>query len=126
MYRVEMCRVLLLLYLILIGLFPLAALAQGSAMGPQAGDRELTLSGTGRSKNSLDAATFGVTGGLGWFYTDPLELGLRQSVNYADVPHNSDNLLNGSSRGFPDYHFVATEPARPFPGASLGATYGPL
>lgn len=109
---------------LLIGLAPVVAMAQGVTVGPQAGDRELTLSGTGGSKSSMDAAHFGILGGLGWFYTDELELGVRQGVNYVDLPSTSDNRLNGSTRGFADYHFAVSERARPFVGASLGYTYG--
>lgn len=109
----------------LIGLAPAIAMAQGGVVhGPQAGDRELTLSGTGSSKSSMDAATFGVSGGLGWFYTDELEFGVRQGMGYADLPGTSDNRWNGNTRGFADYHFVVGERARPFVGVSLGAAYG--
>lgn len=110
---------------LLLGMAPMLAVAQGTpGVGPEAGDRELILSGTGTSANDLDGLGFGVLGGLGWFYTDQLEFGIRQGVNYQDVPNDSDNVWNGSTRGFVDYHFIASERARPFIGGSLGYTYG--
>lgn len=118
-----MIRKLLLGFL--VSMTPLWALAQGtSGIGPEAGDKELVLSGTGSSANDLDKMTFGVLGGLGWYYTRQLEFGVRQGVNYADVPNDSDNLWNGSTRGFVDYHFIVSDRARPFIGANLGGTYG--
>lgn len=108
----------------LIGLAPVAALAQGVVYGPQAGDKELILSGTGSSKSSMDAATFGVTGSLGWYYTDEVEFGVRQGLNYADLPNTTNNRLNGNTRGFIDYNFIVSKRARPFIGASLGGAYG--
>ncbi|MDN5850255.1 MAG: hypothetical protein L0H63_11595 [Nitrococcus sp.] len=110
---------------LLIALLPVLAIAQDRVrIGPEAGDREIILSGTGNSTNDLDGFQFGLLGSLGWFYTDHLELGLRQSANYADVPNTGDNAWNGSTRGFVDYHFIATDRAWPFIGGSLGYTYG--
>ncbi|WP_040663439.1 hypothetical protein [Nitrococcus mobilis] len=109
----------------LISMMPVLALAQGKALiGPEAGDKEFVLSGTGSSQNDLDTLTFGILGGLGWYYNRNLEFGVRQGVNYADVPNDGDNVWNGSTRGFVDWHFIATERARPFIGASLGGVYG--
>lgn len=121
-----------LLLSFLIGVAPVAALAQGGVVyGPQAGDKELTLSGTGSSESSMDKAKFGVNAGYGWFYTDELELGVRQSLNYVDQPNTSSNTLNGSTTGFVDYNFTflrhsdsAMKRAVPFLGAGLGGAYG--
>ncbi|MBE0596426.1 MAG: hypothetical protein IH614_04070, partial [Desulfuromonadales bacterium] len=39
----------------------------------QAGDKEMTLSGTGESDNDLRGNQFGVSVGLGYFFSDVLE-----------------------------------------------------
>lgn len=110
---------------LLIAMTPVLAVAQDTyGAGPEAGDRELILSGTGSSANDLDGINFGLQGQLGWYYTDQLEFGIRQGVNYADVPEDSDNIWNASTRGFADYHFIVSPRARPFVGASLGFAYG--
>ncbi|MDN5869735.1 MAG: hypothetical protein L0H73_03285 [Nitrococcus sp.] len=109
----------------MIAMLPMLAMAQDRVrVGPEAGDREILLSGTGNSTDDLDGFNFGLQGQLGWYYTRHLELGVRQGVNYADVPNTGDNIWNGSTRGFLDYHFIATERAWPFIGGSLGYAYG--
>lgn len=46
----------MLLLFSVIDLLPLTALARGRAMGPQAGDRELSLSGTGNRNTFIQGA----------------------------------------------------------------------
>lgn len=111
------------LLLIALAAVSTPVMAQTGAFGPQTGDRELTLSGTGASDKSGDNATFGVSGELGWYISPQTELGVRQSVNYADLPNTDDNMWNGATRGFADYHF-GNGRLRPFVGASLGGIYG--
>lgn len=91
-------------------------------VGPDAGDREFILAGTGSSDQDLDAVSAGITGELGWYLSEQLEWGIRQTVIYADVPGNND-IWNGSTRGFVDWHFGEAA-LRPFVGASLGYIYG--
>ncbi len=57
--------------------------------------------------------------------TPPLVLGVRQSVNYANIEGESisDDFWNGATRGYLDYHFGVNR-LRPFIGGSLGAIYG--
>ncbi|MCC4264228.1 hypothetical protein LL240_07140 [Oceanimonas baumannii] len=92
------------------------------AIGPSEGDREFTLSGTGKSSKDFDNGSAGVIGDYGWYLTDKTLVGLRQSVNYASV-ENGDDVWNGSTSVFADYHF-GQGAARPFVGASLGGIYG--
>ncbi|WP_240673308.1 hypothetical protein [Chromohalobacter israelensis] len=101
-------------------LFASSAMAQ--EIGPRTGDREFSLSGTGSSSKDFDNGNFGVSGDYGWYLSSRTLVGLRQSVNFADV-EGDDNVWNGSTRGFADYHF-GQGAARPFVGASLGGIYG--
>jgi hypothetical protein len=111
-----------------LGLFPAAAFAQtgySSNVGPTQGDREFTLSGTGSSDRNFDSGNIGASGDFGWYRSNELLLGIRQSVNYASIEGESikDDFWNGSTRGYLNYHFGQTA-WRPFVGASLGAIYG--
>ncbi|MDO8862064.1 hypothetical protein Q6D67_10145 [Haliea sp. E1-2-M8] len=114
----------------LLGALPMAASAQSSGaqsseFGSREGERELSISGTGNSDRNLDSGSFGVTGDLGWYLTDQVVAGIRQSVNYASIEGESikDDFWNGSSRAYVNYHFLADR-ARPFVGGSLGGIYG--
>ncbi|WP_445398428.1 hypothetical protein [Zobellella sp. An-6] len=117
---------------ILIGstLLPAYALAQSQmggsgTVGPSAGDREFSLSGTGSSNKDFDSSSFGISVDYGWYLSDRMLAGIRQSISYADVEGEdlSDDFWNGSTRGFVDYHF-GQGAARPFVGATLGGIYG--
>ena len=109
----------------LLGALPMTAAAQPSAFGPQQGDREFSISGTGSSDRSFESGSFGVTGDLGWYLDSGLVAGIRQSVNYASIKGESidDDFWNGSTRGYLNYQFLHNQ-ARPFIGASLGGIYG--
>ncbi|MFV8818998.1 hypothetical protein [Haliea sp. E17] len=91
------------------------------AAGPAEGDREFSLSGTGTSDKNFDNNALGFSGDLGWYLSDPLSLGLRQSIVIAEG--EGDDFWNGSTRGYVNYHFLSGN-ARPFVGASLGGVYG--
>ncbi len=100
------------------------ALLMGSSVamaGPEAGDRSLTLSGNGTSDKDFDNNTFGVSGQMGWFTSDHLEVGFRQSLNGAAT--DGDDPWSGSTRVFADYHFT-DEGLIPFVGANVGGIYG--
>ena len=99
------------------------ALAAPLAMaGPQAGDRSVTLTGSGTSDDSFDQTNYGVTGSIGWFTSDMLEVGIRQSANGV-VVDDGDSRWAGSTRGYVDWHF-GNEGTIPFIGANLGGVYG--
>ncbi len=108
--------------LCLLGALPIAASAQS---GPDQGDREFSLSGTGSSDQSFDSGSFGVTGDLGWYLRDNMVVGVRQSISYASIQGESikDDFWNGSTRGYMNHQFLNAN-ARPFVGASLGGIYG--
>ncbi len=112
------------LALCLLGAVPMAASAQ-SSFGPDQGDREFSISGTGSSDRSFDSGSFGVTADLGWYLRDNIVAGVRQSVNYASIEGENikDDFWNGTTRGYLNYQFDLDR-ARPFLGASLGGIYG--
>lgn len=91
--------------------------------GPQTGDRVLTLSGTGGSDKNFNNNDFGVSGELGYFLSDSLEAGIRQSVN-ASVQKHANNVYAGSTRAFADWHFGGPNAFQPFIGVNLGGVYG--
>lgn len=111
--------------LCLLGALPMAASAQSSEFGPDKGDREFSISGTGSNDRDFNSGSFGVTGDLGWYLRDSLVAGVRQSINYADIEGEgvSDDFWNGSTRGYLNHQFL-DDRARPFVGASLGGIYG--
>lgn len=107
---------------------PVMAFAQGSPesrFGPVAGEREFSIAGSGGSDKDFDSTTFGLTGDLGWYLSNNIVGGVRQSVNFADIEGEdvSDDFWNGTTRGYLNYQF-GTHRARPFLGASLGGIYG--
>ncbi|MFN2349912.1 MAG: hypothetical protein ABR558_10135 [Thioalkalivibrio sp.] len=114
--------------LALIGTLPVAAFAQDipkSNYGPVAGDRELSISGTGTNDRKFDNGSFGLVGDYGWYRSDNMVFGIRQSVNYATIKGESvkNDFWNGSTRGYATHHFGTTQ-LRPFVGGSLGFIYG--
>lgn len=86
-----------------------------------AGDREMTLSGSGSSDNDFDTTGFTAEGSLGYFFTPTVEGVIRQGVGVLDTPGESS--WNGSTRlgvdlNFPMERFV------PFLGVNGGYLYG--
>ncbi len=77
-----------------------AGLPSTSAWAAQAaGDKSFSISGTGASDKDFDNNTFGTTAELGWFLSNELELGIRQSVNVLALD-NADDRWSGATRGF--------------------------
>lgn len=113
------------LTLCLIGALPLAASAQTPEFGASEGEREFSISGTGNSDRNFDSGSFGVTGDMGWYRSDQLVFGVRQSINYASIEgaNITNDFWNGSTRGYLNYHFLGDRTV-PFLGASLGGIYG--
>ncbi|MFV0476770.1 MAG: hypothetical protein ACK5ME_02915 [Parahaliea sp.] len=99
-----------------------ALLAPIALAQPSQGDREFSLSGTGSSDKDFDNSSFGVSGDLGWYTSDRIVWGIRQSASVADVEGDND-FWSGSTRGYLNYQFGENK-ARPFIGANLGAVYG--
>ena len=90
--------------------------------GPEAGDWELTLGGTGSNDKDFDNGSFAASGSVGYYFTRALELSVRQSVSYADTEFG-DSRWNGSTRLALDWHFDLGR-FRPFIGGNVGGIYG--
>jgi hypothetical protein len=107
----------------LLAVTSVVAQAQEFTGGARHGSKEITLSGTGTNNNDFDAGSFGVTGSYGYFFTDGLELSLRQTVSWAGA-NNSDDSWSGATRIAADYHFLPQSRWRPFVGVNVGYIYG--
>ncbi len=107
-----------LLFVGVVALLPSLAMAV-----PQAGDWELTLSGTGASDNDFDNNSFGVDVQVGYYFIDPAQVYVRQSLSWVD-PEGSDSVVQGSTRLGLDWHFQLGDNWRPFVGANIGYAYG--
>lgn len=101
-----------------LGLFLLPAAAQAQF---DESDWEMTLTGSGVSDDDFDATALSVNVGIGYFFTDAMEAGVRQSISIADSTGGS--TWAGSTTVFGDYHFDLDR-WQPFVGAFLGYTYG--
>lgn len=122
-----------------LGLMVLPALASAQF---EAGNWELTLSGSGSVNKSTTADAIGATVELGYFATKELELGGRQSLSHLSSPNSSDVAVvttddagdiasvsqsdgegwSGVSTGFVDYHFDFGR-FQPFVGVFGGYSY---
>lgn len=90
--------------------------------GPQRGQWELLLAGTGANDKRFDTGGFAATAGVGYFLTNDLEIGVRQLAVYDD-PDKAPAVFGGMSRVAIDYHFPLGR-FRPFVGGNFGWVYG--
>jgi outer membrane protein W len=104
-----------------VALMPSAAKAQ--EYGFDAGNWELTLSGSGTNDRDFNSTSFGVDGSIGYFFTDNLEVALRQNITYTDVGAAKGSAWNGSTDIALDFHFDLGR-WQPFVGANIGYAYG--
>ncbi len=102
--------------LMALGLLPAVSFAQGF----DAGDWELTFGANGVNDKDFSAVSLGGNASIGYFFTDALELSLRQGVNFSDV---GESNLNASTRVALDWHFDLGQ-WQPFVGANIGYVYG--
>lgn len=107
--------------LFVAAVFVLLPAAAASAQFQQ-GDWELTLSGQGRHGPDVNGVDAGINASLGYFITKELELGVRQSVSYADDT-GAGSAWVGTTRLALDYHFDLGR-WQPYVGANLGYQYG--
>lgn len=104
---------------------PGMALAQGGDsrfLGPQVGDWEATLSGSGTSNRSFNDHNIGISGSVGNYVAPNVLLGVRQSFSFARVRDGRD-IVNAGTRGFADYVFNLGR-LRPYVGVNIGGIYG--
>jgi hypothetical protein len=105
----------------LIGILALAA-PLTLAKGPSVGERSFVIAGSGVTDDSVDVASYSLAGQLGWFWTEAVEFGIRQSISGVYVD-DGDSRWAGATRAYVDWHF-GTEGILPFIGASVGGVYG--
>ena len=109
-----MWRKAMLLSVVAVLAMPMLAQAQFKQ-----GDWELTLSGTGGNDKDFDNGQFNLSGSIGYFFSDQLELSFRQAIIWGD----GGSAWAGDSRAAVDYHFDMGQ-WQPFIGANLAYTYG--
>lgn len=97
-----------------------APLASGDTHGPEAGEFEFTLGGSGSNDSDFDNGSFGFNAGLGFFLLDSLEIAARQTITYSDFGESS---WIGFTRLAADLHFEIGLLA-PFIGVNVGYVYG--
>ena len=105
-----------------LALVALAFPAVDALAAQEAGDRIVTLSGSGSSDNDFDSTSAGVNGQIGWMRSDNLELGVRQTVN-ANAFGDGQEAWSGSTLGYVAWNF-GTGDIVPYVGANLGGIYG--
>ena len=89
--------------------------------GPEAGDWELILGGSGSNDEDFENVAFSVNAELGYYFTENLLGAVRQQAIYADL--GNDSSWNGGTSLALDYVFDMDR-WRPFVGASVGYLYG--
>ena len=101
----------------------LAAFAAAPANAQfQEGDYEIRLDGFAQTDVNLDGVDLNIGGTLGYFFSDQLEAGVRQTLSYTDI---GADATNGSTAVFGNYHFGDRGGnLQPFIGLSLGYNYG--
>jgi hypothetical protein len=85
----------------------------------QQGDYELTLLGSGANDKDFRTGAFTVSGSLGYFVTDQIEVGLRQGFSWLD----GGSSWGGATRIAADYHLDFGR-WQPFGGVNVGYQYG--
>ena len=89
--------------------------------GPEQSDWELILGASGSNDKDFESGSFNLNAEVGYYVTDTVAAGLRQSIGYAESGDDSVSTL--SSALFADYHFDMGA-FRPFVGGSVGYAYG--
>jgi len=109
----------------ILAALPFLATAQTTVVDPtrQAGEREITLGGSGASNQEFDDSFGGVNFSYGWYTTSTALWSIRQSINYSN-PSIGGTRFNGSTRVAFDMHLAERGPVRPFVGVNVGGVYG--
>ena len=100
---------------------PTIAMAHDEPFGPQGGEWEMTLGGSGSNNRNFKAGGFGANASIGYFLTDAWELAVRQGANYSDI--EGSTTWNAATRGAIDFHLDLNR-FQPFVGANFGGLYG--
>jgi hypothetical protein len=88
------------------------------------GPWEVELSGSGANGNKFNGFLGSANGGVGYFFNDNIEVGVRQSLTYNDLV--SPRQFFGSTRVAADFHLPLGDQNQflPFGGVNLGYVYG--
>lgn len=110
------------------GALKISALPPRSQGGSESGRRaanpwEFTLNGAGASDEKFRAGGVQVAGSFGYYFSEMLELSVRQNVSYADAGVGSPELWDGASRVALDFHFPIDRFV-PYVGVNGGYIYG--
>ena len=112
-----------------LGLLLLPAIAQAVVehdYGFDPGNWELTIAASAQNDRDFHDVSGSGQGSIGYFATDNLELGLRQTVTYTDAgvaSPNSGTFWAFATDAFVDWHFDLGQ-WQPFIGANIGFIYG--
>lgn len=87
---------------------------------PTAGSWEFTLGGSGSADKHFDNGGFALSGALGFYLTDALEISARQNAQLSDF---GNSQFQGQTRVALDFN-LGNGPVRPVLGANLGYVYG--
>ena len=106
--------------LVLVALCLMPALASAQVRGPW----ELELSGSGVNDAKFSGFSGAANLGIGYFFNENIEVGVRQSVNYTDIGVPAS--LNASTRVAADFHLPLGDQNQfvPFGGVNFGYVYG--
>ncbi len=84
---------------------------------------ELVLSGAGANDRDFDAGGLQFAGSIGYYFTEVLELSLRQNVSMSDAGSGRPDLWDAASRIALDVHFPM-DGFVPYVGVNVGYVYG--
>jgi hypothetical protein len=101
------------------------ALAVEPEYGPRKGDWELSVGGGSANDDQWESKSFGgnLTGNVGYFYTDELEVLVRNSLIISGARGTDDTAYIGNSRLALDYHLPLGR-FYPFIGVNFGGVFG--
>jgi len=102
---------------------PVSAYRAAHEFGPEKGDWEFTLGGSGGSNKALNNSLGGANVMLGYYVCNTLEVSVRQSANYTNGPAGGGAVYDGSFFAGIDQHFDFGR-LRPFVGVNVGRLYG--
>jgi hypothetical protein len=84
---------------------------------------DVLVAGTGTSNDDFDAGGAQAVVSVGYYFSDMVELSVRQNGSYGDAGEGSPEVWNGASRAALDFH-VPLGKVVPYFGANFGYVYG--
>ena len=105
--------------IVIVALCLLPAIAQAQT---SRGPFELTLGAAGNNGPNFNGVTAAGAGSIGVYFSDALELSLRQSAAYSDL--GGAHGWDASTRLALDLHLPITDSIVPYGGGNIGYVYG--